>query len=216
MSQKEAIPLHRPGEPVIVPKEATHDSSTRRETKLAYRESSVFKVRCLRTTQSSDELGGCASMFNVASPRASPLKSSPRRTGNDFHGSLLDGRACILLGDLAFQTSGYFSSVASSPPSSSSSSTDFYLLLNRTHESLFIEVLKIRRAVNGIEIGEIFVFIGGEVLKRNLILISDSFSFSLSLSLFKENLETDGINNFQLNATRRLISFKHFTRSSNE
>lgn len=93
------------------------------------RESSVFKVRCLRTTQSSDELGGCASMFNVASPRASPLKSSPRRTGNDFHGSLLDGRACILLGDLAFQTSGYFSSAASSlPPSSSSSSTDFYLL----------------------------------------------------------------------------------------
>lgn len=80
------------------------------------RESSVFKVRCLRTTQSSDELGGCASMFNVASPRASPLKSSPRRIGNDFHGSLLDGRACILLGDLAFQTSGYFSSAASSPP----------------------------------------------------------------------------------------------------
>lgn len=91
-----------------------------------------------------------------------------------------------------------------------------YSTVNRTHESLFIEVLKIRSAINGIEIGEIFVFIGGEVLKRNLILISDSFSFSLSLSLFKENLETDGINNFQLNATRRLISFKHFTRSSNE
>lgn len=119
--------------------------------------------------------------------RPSPLKSSPQRTGNDFHGSLLDGRGCILLGDLAFQASpGLDFSSAASSPLPPLPRIFIYSTVNRTHEreSLFIEVLKISSTANGIEIkiGEIFVFIG-EVLKRNLILISDSFFFPLSVSL---------------------------------
>lgn len=154
--------------------------------------------------------------------RPSPLKSSPQRTGNDFHGSLLDGRGCILLGDLAFQASpGLDFSSAASSPLPPLPRIFIYSTVNRTHEreSLFIEVLKISSAVNGIEI--VWNWRNFRIYRRSVKTeFNINFGFFLfsspRLSLFKENLETDGINNFQLNATRRLISFKHFTRSSNE
>lgn len=90
-----------------------------------------------------------------------------------------------------------------------------FTTINRTFsQALFIAILKPRtqRATNRklklFKIMEIYIY-----KWKDRVYVGNQFQ---NLFFLKRESGNYGINNFQLNATPRLISFKHFTRSTNE
>lgn len=131
-----------------------------RKTKLAYRETD-FKPMFTHLLVEQPTRSVVRAPICLTSP---PLHRRPSNlphnaTGNDFHGSLRDGRGCILLHP-GSRVSAFFFSLDFSP---AAPPLPWIFIYPTERESLFIEILKIG-ASKLYKIGEIFVFIGEAVL----------------------------------------------------